>query len=192
MTGSKMTLQVGRLLSMSSETARMFATVEPRPWSIEALCIELIAEYGSLAHCVMDKGGYKLSSHFDPSKAEDECSDVVFILMRLLDVSGCESSPEMRLRFDPPTLEEAPESLFLAAAEAIPRILTLAGSKEVEEPVLQAMTMVARLASGLGLRPLEVVHEETMRRTQNWIRAQRRLGTVRGAIRRARSLFRRS
>ena len=75
-----MELEIGRLFSLTERTADLFQTVEPREWTLDALRVELVAEYGSLAHCVMEAGQYKLTSRFDARQAEDECSDVLFQL----------------------------------------------------------------------------------------------------------------
>ena len=170
-----MKIEIGRLFALSQRTAQMFRSIEPRPWTIRAICVELVAEYGSLAHCVMDAGGYKLTSRFDPAEAEDECSDVAFILMRLLDESGGAPDPDETLFVEAPDGAESIESLLLAVVRPLDLILSAAGNPRVADPVFESTLAVARLAHRLGLRPLETVHEQIMDDTQLWIR-HRRLG----------------
>jgi hypothetical protein len=170
---NRMELEIGRLFSLTERTADLFRTVEPREWTLNALRVELVAEYGSLAHCVMEAGQYKLTSRFDARQAEDECSDVVFILLRILRDSGCRLAQEAKEEFSLPSQEDSPECLFLAALEPLSKILALAGTPQVERPIIEAAVAVAGLAHRLGLRRLEPIHEQTMRDTEQWIRKHR-------------------
>jgi hypothetical protein len=188
---SEIVVPVGRLLDLSADKARIFAQMEPRAWTVSALSVELVAEYGSLAHCVMDHGGYKVFSRFDADRAENECSDVVFILSRILIESGCRIPSDRMLGVGGLADGDTSQSLFLAATSPLPGIVRLAGGPDVEAGVMDAFSALARLAVAMGLRPLEVVHEEVMKRTGVSLKRYRRLRWLRRPARWARRSIRR-
>ena len=57
--------------------------IEPRLWDKRILTIELAGEIGSLTHALLNKEGYKRRT---PKRGaiQDECSDVIFIIIRLI------------------------------------------------------------------------------------------------------------
>jgi len=77
-------IAVDELMKISRPVMELFATVEPRQWTRQAILLELVGEVGSLAHLVQHRDGFKCGRP-GPAQWEDECSDVLFILLRLVD-----------------------------------------------------------------------------------------------------------
>ena len=75
-------IAIDELMKISCPVMELFATVEPRPWTRQAILLELVGEIGSLAHLVQHWDGFKRGRP-GPAHLEDECSDVLFILLRL-------------------------------------------------------------------------------------------------------------
>lgn len=75
-------IDVDDLLNISRPVMDLFMTVEPRPWTRDAILLELVGEIGSLAHLVQHREGFKRGRP-GPAQWEDECSDVLFVLLRL-------------------------------------------------------------------------------------------------------------
>jgi hypothetical protein len=75
-------IAIDELLKISRPVMELFTTVEPRPWTRQAILLELLGEVGSLAHLVQHWEGFKRGRP-GPARLEDECSDVLFLLLRL-------------------------------------------------------------------------------------------------------------
>jgi hypothetical protein len=76
------TIAIDELMKMSRPVMDSFATVEPKHWTRQAILLELMGEIGSLAHLVQHWEGFKCGRP-GPARLEDECSDVLFLLLRL-------------------------------------------------------------------------------------------------------------
>ncbi len=73
---------LGELNRQSKSVFENFERIEPRTWTPSILAIELCGEVGSLTHAILDLEGYKRRSG-SVAKLKDECSDVLFILIRI-------------------------------------------------------------------------------------------------------------
>ena len=80
-----MILDIDYIKRISEPVIAGFEAVETKTWDRTALLIELIGEIGSLAHEIQLWEGYKKRKNKkDPSgKLRDECSDILFILIRM-------------------------------------------------------------------------------------------------------------
>ncbi len=70
---------------------------EQRPWTIEALSVELSAEVGTLADSVMIKEGYRKLRPGQDVDLEDDIADVLFVVFAIalhygVDVGGAYES----------------------------------------------------------------------------------------------------
>jgi NTP pyrophosphatase (non-canonical NTP hydrolase) len=75
-------IHVDELMAISIPVMEGFVAVEPRPWTRKTLLLELVGEIGSLAHLVQHWDGFKRGLPA-PAHLADECSDVLFITLRL-------------------------------------------------------------------------------------------------------------
>lgn len=120
--------------------------IEPRLWDERILTIELGGEVGSLTHALLDQEGYK---RHEPKHGaiQDECSDVIFIIIRLMSHYHCS--------FDLIELASPPESLTIEdAALELTRLAGLAaafaqGDRTISLPaiLLQISTIVDWIAN---------------------------------------------
>ena len=94
---------INDLMSISVPVIERFAAVEPQPWTRKAILLELVGEVGSLAHLIQHWDGCKRGQP-DPAQLADECSDVLFMILRLAyrehiflpHTIGCEQFQDMR------------------------------------------------------------------------------------------------
>jgi NTP pyrophosphatase (non-canonical NTP hydrolase) len=80
-------LDVERLMDLSRPAMARFARVEPKRWDRRAILLELVGEVGALAHHVQRWDGFK-HGRADMVKIADECSDVLFMLLRLAEADA--------------------------------------------------------------------------------------------------------
>src|SRR5512138_37975 len=73
---------INDLMNISVPVIECFVAVEPQPWTRKTILLELIGEIGSLAHLIQHWDGCKRGLP-DPSDLADECSDVLFLILRL-------------------------------------------------------------------------------------------------------------
>jgi hypothetical protein len=77
-----MPLNLRRLEALTRPVLSAFEQVEPKLWDRSAVLVELAGEIGSLAHQVQLWDGFK-NRRFSRLSAADECSDILFVLIRL-------------------------------------------------------------------------------------------------------------
>lgn len=89
-------LDIEKMMTMSKPVFEHFSQVEPKPWDRKAVLLELIGELGSLAHHLQHWDGYKVPA---PGRAQlaDECSDVLFIILRLAKQDGIDLPEEIEI-----------------------------------------------------------------------------------------------
>lgn len=143
------------LMEMTVPVIERFAAVEPQPWTRRTILLELVGEVGSLAHLIQHWDGYKRGRP-NPAKLADECSDVLFLILRLA------YSEHIAL---PPTIERAARSNLSATDQ----VLELArGAAALQDPgcdlaaeLTKMLGTLGCLASCLGL-DLRRAHQQEM------------------------------
>jgi len=133
-------LDVCSLIMMSTPVMDRFALVEPCPWDRTAILSELLGELGSLAHCCQHWDGFKRGQ---PSreKMADECSDVLFILLRLAR-QDCLELPDS-LEYSPIDPSRA-TALILELGQAFSRLST--PTQASQETLIAMLKRLAQLA----------------------------------------------
>jgi NTP pyrophosphatase (non-canonical NTP hydrolase) len=83
------------MVDLTREVARGFDARERRPWTVEALTIELMKQAGDLARHVMVAEGYYLPDRdadplyaTTPARIADELADILSGVIRLADHDG--------------------------------------------------------------------------------------------------------
>jgi len=77
-------LNAAKLVEISTSVLDKFKLTEKKRWDRKAVVLELIGEIGELAHYVQYWDGYKKGKNgIKKYKLCDECSDVLFIIIRL-------------------------------------------------------------------------------------------------------------
>ena len=87
-------LKVSSLASISRPVMDRFAAAEAKPWDREAVLLELAGEVGSLAHECQGWDGFAREGAV-LGRLADECSDVLFVLLRLARADGVQLPPEV-------------------------------------------------------------------------------------------------
>jgi len=98
------------------ETARLedrFVRFESRPWSVEAMGMELLAEAGSVADCLMVREGYRKARAGQTPDLADELADVMFVVLMIARRAGIDLEGAYRRM-----LEETHRKLNERAAQA--------------------------------------------------------------------------
>ena len=128
-----------------------FAAAEPRRWDRPALLLELAAELGSLAHLVQHWDGFKRGGP-KPSCLADECSDVLFIVLRL--------GREDRIQL-PDRLEYRP----VESARATPTLLAMYGEVAgIQQPGGDSglLSLIGHLAALCDLFRIDLVQSHRL------------------------------
>jgi NTP pyrophosphatase (non-canonical NTP hydrolase) len=147
-------IAVDELMKISRPVMELFATVEPLPWTRQAILLELVGEVGSLAHLVQHWEGFKRGRP-GPARLEDECSDVLFILLRLAEHD--------RVALHPMILIEKEEG---SAADQVLALGKHAShlQEEGDDPAFELMAMLTdlgQLADCVGI-DLSLAHRREM------------------------------
>ena len=149
-------LDVERLMGISRPAMARFARFEPKRWDRRAILLELVGEVGALAHHVQRWDGFK-HGRADMVKLADECSDVMFMLLRLAEADAVTL----------PRYVEAPHpdgsraaDLMLDLSGCVTRLLQTVG--DGRETLVAAMERLATLADLVGI-DLAKEHEREMR-----------------------------
>jgi len=128
-----------------------FAMAEPRRWDRPALLLELAGELGSLAHLVQHLDGFKRGRP-EPSRLADECSDVLFIALRLA-------------REDRIQLPDRLDYLPVESARATPTLLAMcvdaAGIQE-QGSNSRLLSLIGRLAALCDLFDIDLVQSHRL------------------------------
>ena len=80
-------VDLDHILALSRPVLDRFAALEPKPWDRRAVLLELVGELGSLAHQTQHWDGFKVGPS-STGKLADECSDVLFVVLRLAKEDG--------------------------------------------------------------------------------------------------------
>lgn len=150
------TLDLNLVLTGSRPVLDRFAALEPKPWDRRAVLLELVGELGSLAHHAQHWDGFKQGF---PSTGQlgDECSDVLFVVLRLAKEDGVQLPPKL-------TVERASSN---RAADFVIKMCVCLNTL-IETPKATATTLVeflghlASLCDVFGLDLLQA-HELEMR-----------------------------
>ena len=71
------------LASQTREIVQLFEQIEPRPWTVEAMIVEVTSEVGTLADSIMIQEGYRRTRPQQEIDLEDDIGDVLFMLFRI-------------------------------------------------------------------------------------------------------------
>ena len=143
-------LPVRKLVEISRPAMEAFSCVEPKQWDQRAILVELIGEIGSLAHHVQYWDGFK-RGRVEYSKLADECSDVLFILLRLARENSIELPSEIAV--GEPSNERSAD-LLLQLSSHVPRLRGPA--EELPGAICDMLRAVGLLAGQFGLNLIEV------------------------------------
>jgi len=147
-------LSIAFLDSISRPVVDRFVTVEAKHWDRKAILLELAGEIGSLAHECQGWDGFK-RQHRDLGRLADECSDVLFVLLRLARADGIQLPPDVL----PDTSNGARFGNFvLDLLESVAQLRRGPG----EETLCAALRKLAGLCELAGI-DLASAHEQEMR-----------------------------
>lgn len=78
-----------QLAEQTRDLQHLFRRFEERPWGIDALAIELVAEVGTLADSIMVEEGFRKGRPGrDPVDLADDISDVLLVLLTIANHYG--------------------------------------------------------------------------------------------------------
>ena len=164
MSGHATTVPVRRLVEMSRACLDHFPRVEPRRWDRTAVVVELVGEVGSLAHQVQRLEGFKAGGA-DRVMLADECSDVLFIALRLARADALKLPPEV------PVDATAPERTGdLVVAMALCLGLLASGPAASTDALVRLIGLVGVLAARAGI-DLTEAHRREMEICQGYFAA---------------------
>src|SRR5512147_352843 len=128
---------VNDLMQMTLPVIERFMAIEPQPWTRRTILLELVGEVGSLAHLIQHWAGYKRGRP-NPAELADECSDVLFLILRL---AYSEHIP-------------LPQTIDLVAPQNLPateRVLELSrGAAALQDPGCDPAAELASMLTTLG------------------------------------------
>ncbi len=78
-------MEFSTLIHKTKEVIALYSQVETRPWGVEAMCVELCGEIGTLAESIMIKEGYRPIRDGTEIDLDDDIVDIVFMLIRIAD-----------------------------------------------------------------------------------------------------------
>lgn len=164
-----MIIEMDTLWHMSLPVLSGFERIEPRPWGLKGIFLELMTEIGSLGRVITKWENYRFGKKSRHDMA-DELSDILFVLIKL--VKEAEIFLPERLHVEIITSPE--DSFFRLMGLA----LKLYCAKDEKQEVLKEyylpivcdmISLVGGVAKNYGI-DLETAHEEEMRLATLWQR----------------------